>query len=181
MPIISCSGRRSGKVAREVTDKGYCSTKKMYYYGIKLHMIAFRRLGRLPYPEQIHFTPASVNDITLYKQEWSKIENRIFLGDKIYSDKQLNQQMIGQYNSEIYTPVKAVKGMPDVLKKRDKAANDLFSKAVARVRQPIEGFFNWLIEKVDIQKASKVRSTKGLMIHLFGRLAAAFFNFKFNP
>ena len=181
MPIITCSARRSGKVAPEITDKGRCSSKGMYYYGMKLHALGFRRLGRLPYPEQIHFTLASVNDITLYKQEWSTIQNRTFFGDKIYSDHQLNQQLITGYNSEIYTPIKAVKGMADVIKKRDKAANDLFSTAVSRVRQPIEAFFNWLIEKVDIQRASKVRSTKGLLIHVFGRLAAAFLNFKFNP
>lgn len=181
MPIITCSGRRSGKVAREVTDKGYCSTKRMYYYGMKLHMLGFRRIGKLPYPEQIHFSPASVNDITLYKQEWAKIENKTFFGDKAYRDLQLNQQMITELNSEMYTPIKAVKGMADVIKKRDKAADDIFSRAVSRVRQPIEAFFNWLIEKVDIQRASKVRSTKGLMIHAFGRLAAAFLNFKFNP
>jgi hypothetical protein len=60
------------------------------------------------------------------------------------------------------------------IKKRLKAADDLFSTAVSRIRQPIEAIFNWLIEKVDIQKAGKVRSTKGLMIHAFGRLAAAF-------
>ena len=29
-------------------------------------------------------------------------------------------------------------------------ANDLFSTAVSRVRQPIESLFNWLIEKTDI-------------------------------
>lgn len=181
MPIITCSGRRSGKVAREVTDKGYCSTKRMYYYGLKLHMLGFRRIGKLPYPEQIHFSPASVNDITLYKQEWADIENRTFFGDKAYRDIQLNQQIITELNSQMYTPIKAVKGMTDVIKKRDKAADDLFSRAVSRVRQPIEAFFNWLIEKVDIQRASKVRSTKGLMIHAFGRLATAFLNFKFNP
>ena len=72
------------------------------------------------------------------------------------------------------TPVKAVKGMAEVIKQRIKAANDLFSTAVSRVRQPIEAIFNWLIEKTDIQRASKVRSTNGLMIHAFGRLAAAF-------
>ena len=27
MPIITCSGKRSAKVALEITDKGYCSTK----------------------------------------------------------------------------------------------------------------------------------------------------------
>jgi hypothetical protein len=29
----------------------------------------------------------------------------------------------------------------------DKVADDLFSVAVSKVRQPIEGVFNWLIEK----------------------------------
>ncbi|PWD98214.1 transposase, partial [Marinilabilia rubra] len=39
----------------------------------------------------------------------------------------------------------------------------------------------WLIEKTDIQRASKVRSTKGLIVHAFGRLSAAFLNYAFNP
>lgn len=64
--------------------------------------------------------------------------------------------------------------MEQVIKQRIKAANDLFSTAVSRVRQPIEAMFNWLIQKTDIQRASIVRSTKGLMLHSFGRLAVAF-------
>ena len=178
MPIITCSGKRSAKVAPEITDKGYCSTKNMYYYGMKLHMLGFRREGKLPHPEQILFTPASVNDITVYKQAWSNIENRVFFGDKIYMDHELNQQMIIGQNSEMYAPVKSIKGMPDIIKQRLKAADDLFSTAVSRLRQPIEAIFNWLIEKVDIQRASKVRSTEGLIIHAFGRLSAVFITLK---
>jgi len=41
--------------------------------------------------------------------------------------------------------------------------------------------FNWLIEKTDIQTASKVRSTKGLLVHVFGKIAAAFIHCIFNP
>ncbi len=165
--------RFSNNKQPEFTDKGFCSTKGMYYYGMKLHMLGFRRDGKLPHPEEILFTPASVNDITVYKQAWSSIENRTFFGDKIYMDHDLNQQIIIKQNSEMYTPVKGIKGMTDIIKKRLKAADDLFSVAVSRVRQPIEAIFNWLIEKVDIQRASKVRSTKGLMVHAFGRLTAA--------
>lgn len=174
MPIITCSGKRSGKVATEITDKGFCSTKGIYYYGLKLHLLGFRRIAKLPHPEQILFTPASVNDVTVFKEAWSEIENRTFYGDKIYFINDLNKHMMKYKNSEMLTPVKAVKGMPDVIKQRIKAANDLFSTAVSRVRQPVEAIFNWLIEKTDIQRASKVRSTKGLMVHAFGRLAAAF-------
>lgn len=174
MPIITCSGKRSSKVAREIADKGFCSTKGIYYYGLKLHLLGFRRIGKLPHPEQILFTPASVNDLTVFKETWSGFENRTFWGDKIYFVNDLNENMLKYQNSEMLSPIKAVKGMEEVIKQRIKAANDLFSTAVSRVRQPIEAIFNWLIEKTDIQRASKVRSTKGLMIHAFGRLATAF-------
>ena len=59
-------------------------------------------------------------------------------------------------------------------KKRDKAFNDLFSTAVSKVREPTESFFSWLIQKTEIQRAFKVRSAKGLLVHIFGRLTAAF-------
>ena len=174
MPIILCSGKRQGKIATEITDKGYCSTKNMYYYGVKLHALGFRRLGKLPYPEQIVISKASENDLTIYKQNWAELENRIFFGDKIYQNEEFFKDVKQNYNSEMLTPVKYSKGVTDTIKKFNKAADELYSKAVSTVRQPIEGFFNWLIEKSDIQNASKVRSTKGLNLHLFGRLAAAF-------
>jgi len=179
MPIITCSGKRTGKVAKEITDKGFNSTKGFYYYGLKLHALGFRRIGKLPHPEQILFTPASVNDLSLYKEAWSKINNRVFYGDKIYNDKDFFINMKNEVDSEMLTPVKGVKGMSDALKKFNKAADDLFSTAVSRVRQPIEALFNWLIEKADIQRASKVRSTKGLLVHIFGRLATAYIHLIF--
>jgi len=54
------------------------------------------------------------------------------------------------------------------------------STSVSRVRQPIESLFNWIQEKTHIQVASKVRSSKGLIVHIFGRLAAALFLLAFN-
>lgn len=174
MPIITCSGKRSGKVAPEIADKGYCSTKGMYYYGMKLHAMGFCNTGRLPHPERIVYTQASVSDLALFRDSWSEIEGRTFFGDKIYHDTDFFRDMGQRFNSEMLTPVKAVKGMPDVLKKFDRAWNDLYSRAVSKIRQPIEALFSWLIEKSDIQRASKVRSTKGLTLHAYGRLAAAF-------
>ena len=63
MPIITCSGKRLGKVATDLTDKGYCSTKSLYCYRVKLHALVFRRLNRIPFPEEIQITPVSVNDL----------------------------------------------------------------------------------------------------------------------
>jgi hypothetical protein len=174
MPIITCSGKRKAKVALEITDKGYCSTKSLYYYGLKLHALAFFRPKRLPFPEHIVITPASESDLNVFRQDWGNIPNRTFFGDKIYHDATFFEDMGTKVNANMLTPVKGVKGQHDVIKQRDKAANDLFSTAVSTVRQPIEALFNWLIEKTDFQRASKVRSTKGLLVHVFGKIAAAF-------
>ena len=72
------------------------------------------------------------------------------------------------------TPVKAIKGQCEELKQRDKAFNALFSTAVSKVGQPIGAFFNWLNEKTNIQRAMKVRSTSGLLVHTMGKIAIAF-------
>lgn len=177
MPIITCAGRnREGKVAREIVDKGFCSTKNQYYYGLKLHALAFRRKGTIPFPESISFTSAEDNDLTAFKQSWGDtICDRTIFGDKIYSDfeyfdsrKRLNQ------NIEMLTPIKGIKGQSDEEKQRNRAYNDLYSTAVSKIRQPIESFFNWLNEKTKIQRANKVRSTAGLLVHTMGKIAIAF-------
>ncbi len=87
-----------------------------------------------------------------------------------FNDTELLQGMASLSNSKVLTPVKAVKGQAERTIQWGKAANDLYS----RVRQPIESLFNRIIEKTDIQMASKMRSTKGLLVQVFGRIAAAF-------
>jgi hypothetical protein len=181
LPVITCSGKRVGKVAPELTEKGYCSTKSMYYYGLKLHTLAFRRENKLPFPEQLLITTASENDLNVFRNAWSSIENRTFFGDKIYHNHDFFENLYATHNAVMLTPVKTTKGQTEWEKQYDRAANDLFSKAVSKVRQPIEGWFNWLIEKTDFQRASKVRSAKGLLVHVFGKLAAAFIYLIFNP
>jgi len=181
LPVITCSGKRTGKVAPELTDKGYCSTKSLFYHGLKLHTLAFRREKQLPYPEQLLITAASENDLNVFRNCWSNIEHRTFFGDKIYHDHYFFERLYKTHNAVMLTPVKSIKGQSEWEKQHDRAANDLFSKAVSKVRQPIEGWFNWLIEKTDFQRANKVRSAKGLLVHVFGKLAAAFIYLIFNP
>jgi hypothetical protein len=180
MPIITCSGKRSPKVALELTDKSFCSTKNLFYHGLKLHALAFHKPKGLPHPESFVITPASENDLNVFKQNWAGIQDRTFWGDKIYHDNPFFDKLAKENNSTMYTPVKGIKDMPDILKHWDRAANDLFSRAVSRIRQPIESLFNWLIQKTDIQRASKVRSSKGLIVHVFGRIAAAFIGLIFD-
>jgi len=180
LPIITSSGKRPNAVAKELTDKGFCSTKSMYYHGSKLHALAFSRPGHLPFPESLIVTPASENDLNVQMQYCSNFYNRTFYGDKIYNDADFFIRMSESYNSRMMIPIKAVKGQALNISQIDKAANDLYSTAVSKIRQPIEALFNWLIEKTDIQRASKVRSTNGLIVHIFGRIAAAYIFLIFN-
>jgi len=41
MPIITCSAKSPCLSARELTDKGFCPTKNLYCYGLKLHVMGF--------------------------------------------------------------------------------------------------------------------------------------------
>ena len=110
-----------------------------------------------------------------FKQNWDNISNKYVFGDKIYSDfDYFNQSKTESQNLEMITPVKAIKGKCESLNLRDKAADELFSTAVSKIRQPIESFFNWLNDKTNIQRAHKVRSTSGLLIHTMGKIAIAF-------
>lgn len=125
-------------------------------------------------------TPASEHDLNIRRQNWSNIYNRTFHGDKIYCDAEYLKDMENSCNSRILTPVKAIKNQPEIIRQQDKAANDVYSRAVSGVRQPIEMLFKRIIEKTDIQRASKVRSTKGLLVHVFGRIVAAYIFLIFN-
>lgn len=182
LPIVTCKGKnRKAKVARDVVDKGYCSTKNMYYYGLKLHLLAFRRPGTIPFPEFIGITAASENDLTAFKELFGdNINNRVIFGDKIFYDKPYFDSKFVEQNIQMFTPVKLGKGEAECIRMREKSYRDMYSAAVSKVRQPVESFFNWLNEKTNIQKAQKVRSEKGLAIHVFGKIAAAFIFLIFN-
>jgi hypothetical protein len=179
-PIITCSGKRTGKVAPELTDKSYNSTKNLWYYGVKLHALNFYNKGTLPHPESIVVSKASEGDLTIFKENWAEIRDRKFFGDKIYCSEDFFENLFSENNCTMFTPIKGIKGKAQELKQRDFANEKLFSKAVSTIRQPIESFFNWINEKTGIQNASKIRSTNGLIVHIFGKLTACFLKPIFN-
>ena len=169
MPIVTCKGKnRKAKVATEIVDKGWCSTKNMYYYGLKLHLLGYRRAGTIPFPEFIGITAASENDLSAFKELFGdKIWNRVILGDKIFSDPSYFLTKSVEQNVEMLTPIKLGKGEAECIRQRDKAYRKLYGAAVSKVRQPVESFFNWINEKTQIQNAQKVRSTNGLAVYVF--------------
>lgn len=173
MPIMTCSNRRHAKVALEYCNKGYNAVKKRHYYGVKLHALSFHCRGRLPVPEYLQVSPASEHDLSAQRPFLEQLSERIIVGDKAFRDKKLDAA-IRRQGGELLTPVVYQDDVARALKPQTQAADELYSTAVARLRQPIESFFNWLIEKTDLQRASKVRSSAGLLVHIFGKIAAAF-------
>ena len=158
MPIILAQrGRRfHAKVAPDIaTSNEYCATKKLYYYGVKLHVAARHRQAHLPMPEYIGLTQTSMNGNKAFEQIAPALSNVNVYANKAYSDTFKTEAL--QFN--LFTPVKKEKGKPFL-----SAADQWLSTAVSCMRQPIESFFNWLEEKTSIQLASKLRSYNGLMV-----------------
>lgn len=178
MPVILARNSRSStaKVAPELANKGYCASKKMYFYGVKVHLLALRRPGTLPLPDYIGLSPGADNDLSVLRRILPRLRDCELYGDKIYADAELVERLLREQNVRLYTPVKKQKGQKELA-----LTERVYSEIVSGVRQPIESFFNWLEEKTGIEVAAKVRSYKGLMVHVFGRLAAAMFMLAFNP
>ncbi len=162
----------SARVAREIADAGFCAAKKTRFHGVRLHFIAGRRGGKLPVPQQIWLCSAAYHDSKAFKQQAIDLPATTLFGDMAFADKEI-AELLKEQATEIITPKKKPKGKQ--LTEFEKYHNRL----IAKFRQPIESLFNWLNEKTGIQKASKVRSTNGLLIHYWGKLAFAFWLFVF--
>jgi len=130
----------------------------------------------MPLPDRVGLLFGSENDLTTPRQVLPALQGGHLYGDKAYVDRSLRERLSKQQNLEVLTPPKKTKGQD-----RLSAADKLLSEAVSRVRQPIESLFNWIDEKTGLQTASKVRSSEGLMVHAFGRFAAAMFVLALNP
>lgn len=156
-------------VAPEVADHGYCATKRLYFYGVRVHVIGRKEAGTLPRPEYVGLLPASAHDGKVFDQIRPVLQQEEVFGDKAYQRPDAAEVEQAQ-QLKVLTPVKKKKGQRYL-----DADEKWLSTAVSSVRQPIETLFGWLEKKTGIEVASNVRSYQGLLVHVFGRLAAAMF------
>jgi len=167
------SRRFKAKVARqELANSGYCPAKKLYYHGVKIHVVGDRRPGTLPLPRSIGVTPAGMNDGPALEIVAPALAYRELYADKAYEYLTRNANL----PFTVLTPIKKENGQ-----ERLDSADRLYSAAVSRLRQPVESLFNWIQEKTGIECASKVRSFRGLLVHVFARLAAIMFLLSAQP
>jgi len=175
--MLAVRGRScQAKVARNQADQGYCEGKKLSDHGVKLHLLGAKQYHQRPVPLCLCLTEASRHDLPVLKQQVLLPFSGTLFGDKAYRD-QATRQALADHGTTLCTPDKKDKGQ----KVCKIGRSGLWSRFVSAMRQPIESFFNWLLNKTDIQNAAKVRSSEGLQVHCYGKLTAAFYLLRFNP
>lgn len=167
-PVIIKRGKfsKSCPIAADLAAFGYCSSKDLFYYGVKLHSLAIRRVKSLPLPSSVFLSSAAKHDLTAFKEQNPPVLTKNLFADKAYKDAELKADLSRQ-GITLLTPYKRQKNEPAQFNE------PLWSRFVSAFRQPIESFFHWLNEKTDYQNASRVRSSKGLLVHCYGKLAFA--------
>jgi len=169
VPVMLARGTRAnrGRVALGLADTGFCATKQQHYRGVKLHVIAARRIAKLPLPEKIHLSKASQHDLAALRELAPQMPaNSGLFADKAYfhaaTEAEFREQgsfLVASYKrhrNESQTNVPT-----------------LYNRFVSAIRQPLESLFGWIIQKTDLQNASRVRSSRGLKVHCYGKLAVA--------
>jgi hypothetical protein len=84
-PVMMARGKKAKKSCRtasQIVSFGYCSSKDIYCYEVKLHNLAICRMKTLPLPATVFLSPASTHDVTALKQANPHIET----SQSAYSD-----------------------------------------------------------------------------------------------
>jgi IS5 family transposase len=168
MPIMLAVGSRANRarVAGGLADTGFCATKQTHYRGVKLHLLAARRLRTLPLPERFALTRASQHDLAALRELNPRLGSYALFADKAYSDAD-TKAVLQESGTYLLTPYKRHRNEPVTNTPR------LYNRFVSSIRQPLESLFGWMIQRTNLQNASRVRSTNGLLAHCYGKLAVA--------
>ena len=165
----------TAKVAGEVAGKSFNATKKMYYYGVKAHVVARKNQACLPDIELFIVDMASRQDGPIFDECLRPhMGNNLAFADQAYRRPDEKRVEMTQ-ELKVFTPIQKQRGQKEL-----PSENKRFSKAVSKIRQPIEALLSWIHRITGIEDASLVRSTQGLIAHIFGKLAAAMI-LKKNP
>jgi hypothetical protein len=144
-----------------LADTGFCATKQMQYRGVKLHLIAARRSSSLPLPERSALRRASQHDLAALRELNPHLGGYGLFADKAYADA-ATKVLLHQRGTYLVTPCG---------NEPETSVPTLYNRFVSSMRQPLESLFGWLIQRTNVQTASRVRSTHGLLAHCYGKLA----------
>jgi hypothetical protein len=98
LPFILLFSTQDGRrfkacVAKEIaTSNGYCTTKKLHYYGVKLHLMGQYTKKSMPVPMNPLITNAGMGDIKV----WDGMENISPEGLRVFDDKAYQRRGISR-------------------------------------------------------------------------------------
>ena len=108
-------------------------------------------------------SPASTHDIEILKRTITQFNTSTIYADKAYRSNSLIQQA-KELDISLVTPFKKPKN-----RKQD-LAELLLNSVISSTRQTIETAFNWVQRRTGILQASHVRSSRGLIRHVYTAL-----------
>jgi Transposase DDE domain len=85
---------------RDVSDIGYCASRKMFFYGFKLHIQIFDHLLTMGYV----VTASSCHDRTVSEKVMAQLPHPHTFGDKGYTSKLLQEKLMSEYGIAFWTP-----------------------------------------------------------------------------
>jgi hypothetical protein len=145
MPIVfakeSCSGR--AKVAPELCDKGYCDSKNMWFYGVRLHTLGQSQYKTLPLPKLMQLAPASHHDRKVAEEMLFDVHGIDLFADKAYINVAWQSEIATNNHINIITPVKRAKGQ-ERLNNADSLFLRRFPKSDSRLNHFLFGCNNLL-------------------------------------
>jgi hypothetical protein len=112
MPIIVAKQSRSSraKAAAEICDKGYCDSKKMWFYGVRLHTLGQRQYKTLPLPKLMQLSPASYHDRKVSEDVLCDVSGIDIFADKAYINASWQEILREEQQINLFTPIKLAKG-----------------------------------------------------------------------
>jgi|GEM_PF-130243 len=160
LPIELCHHARMYRVKRfrGIVDWGYCASKKMAYYGLKLHL----QVTDQSLPMGYVVTEAFCHDRTAAETLMSQLPHPYTLGDKGYVSQDLQKKLYDEYEIAFWTPVR---------KKQKIHPSKAWKRWMKRKRKVIETVFSVLINQYRITEI-RAHSVSGFESALDGILLA---------
>jgi hypothetical protein len=160
LPIELCHHARIYRVKRfqGIADIGYCASKKMAYYGLKLHL----QITDQALPMGYVVTEASCHDRTAAETVMVQLPHPYTLGDKGYVSQDLQKKLYDEYKITFWTPVR---------KNQKIHQSKAWKRWMKRKRKVIETVFSVLIDQYRITEI-RSNSVSGFESSLDGILLA---------
>jgi len=153
-PIPMCNVQRAGRsrLFKGCAEHGYCSSKKLYYFGFKGHLLTTQE-GVIV---DCTLTPANVDE-RVAAEDFTHSLSGVLLGDKGYIGK---QEYFAQYNIQLETPYRSN------MKNQHSKSYERWMKDKRRL---IETVISQLSERFNIQKL-RARNILNLTARIWRKL-----------